>query len=62
MILRGIDTTNDSLVGTRGDRIIVMTLQADLPKDKALRLAAWIVALADDKDQFAALLEAVRNT
>jgi hypothetical protein len=62
MIVRGIDTTNDSMVGVRADRIAILALGVEMPKDKALRLAAWLVALADGKNEFAALLDAVRNT
>jgi hypothetical protein len=42
--------------------ILVFGMSSVLSREKALRLAAWIVALADDRDEFPALLEAVRNT
>lgn len=59
-----IDTTNDSLVAVNNQGVlIIMPPRGPMPKDKALRLAAWIVALADPVgDEFAATLEAVRNT
>lgn len=57
-----LDTRNDSMVGLKGDNIAILALRVECDKAKALRLAAWIVALADDNDEFAALLEAVKNT
>lgn len=59
-----IDTSNDHLVGTQGGRIVIlMPPLAPMDKDEALRLAAWIVALADfEGDRFPAVLEAVQNT
>lgn len=59
-----IDVTNDNLVGKRGDGTIVFLKPAmPMPVDEALRMAAWIVALADPLDeQFPAVLEAVRGT
>ncbi len=57
-----IDTQNDSMVGIRGETIIIMRQRRELNKDEALRLAAYLVALADEGNSFPALLEAVRNT
>jgi len=57
-----IDTANDSIVGVQGENIIVMNLKNPMTKEKALRLAAWLIVLADDEDKFEELLEAVRNT
>jgi hypothetical protein len=57
-----IDTSNDSVVAVNGKCIVVMGMKPILSREQALRLAAWIVALADEKDEFPALLEAVRNT
>jgi hypothetical protein len=58
-----IDTTNDSLVCVRGSgQIALLRPRAEYTKDQALRMAAWIVALADDEGEFDSLLEAVRNT
>lgn len=58
-----IETFNRYGVGRRGARIVIMGLRAELSKDEALNLAAWLVALAEEHDgEFAGLLEAVRNT
>lgn len=62
-----IDTTNDCLVGVRHDAIVIVNLgplQRGMNKEVALRLAAFIVALADptpDHAQFAKVLAAVEN-
>lgn len=58
-----IDTTNYSLVGTNGDDIVfIRPLPQRLTKERALNLAAYLVAMADDNNQFPAILEAVQNT
>lgn len=57
-----MDTTNDFLVGVGADDIVVMLpVRGRISKEKALRLAAWIVALSDP-DEFKKVLEAVQNT
>jgi predicted phage-related endonuclease len=61
----GINVTNKFLVGVRGDNTLVIAkLRPDylLTKANALNLAAWLVALADDNDEFPALLRAIQNT
>lgn len=52
-----IDTTNRFLVGARGDSVIIMRRpNAELSKEDALNLAAWLVALADpDGEEFKAV-------
>lgn len=57
-----MDTTNDFAVSTMGEKIIIMRLNAVLTKAEALRMAAWLVSLADDKNQFNEVLDAVQNT
>jgi hypothetical protein len=59
-----IDTTNRFLVGTDGIGITfpLIAVPRRLSKADALNLAAWLVALADDGNEFPALLEAVNNT
>jgi hypothetical protein len=57
------DTTNKFLVAMRGDGLLAPMRPVQLlRKSDALNLAAWLVAMADDNDEFPALLEAVRNT
>jgi hypothetical protein len=57
------DTTNRFMVSMRGDGLLVPIRPVQiLTKDDALNLAAWLVAMADDNDEFPVLLEAVRNT
>jgi hypothetical protein len=61
-----IDTSNDFLVSSTdaGDTLaILLAPMGRIPKAKALRLAAWLVAFADPLDEeFPGVLEAVRNT
>ena len=61
-----IETTNDHLVGRRGDHTIVtFPPHAPMGRDEALRLAAWLVAVTDesaDYSDFHAVLEAVSQT
>lgn len=61
-----IDTTNNHLVGSRNGHIVItFPPQGPMGKHEALRLAAWIVALADDSpdhEVFAKVLEAVEST
>lgn len=62
------DTTNDHLVGVQGDKVtMVLPPTEPMPVDEALRLAAWIVCVAevhtpDADEKFAAVLAAVRST
>ena len=58
-----VDTTNSQFVGRQGDRVAVLFPKALMAREEALRHAAWLVALAEEKDgEFAEVLEAVRNT
>jgi hypothetical protein len=59
-----IDTSNDFLVGVRGDDLVVMRpLRGCITKAEALRLAAWLVVLADPLgEQWAEVMAAVRTT
>lgn len=57
-----IETINDCAVGgMSGDRIYIGLFNVVLPRDQALRLAAWIIALCDD-GRFGAVLEAIKRT
>ena len=44
-----IDTTNDFLVGVRGDFVVVMleTARRPMTPDQAIRFAAWLVTNAE---------------
>lgn len=58
-----IDTTNWGLVGTQGEYIIfIAPVPQKITKALAINMAAWLVALADNNNEFPALLEAVKNT
>lgn len=58
-----MDTTNDFLVSMRGEAIIIMLApRVPITKEEALRLAAYLVAMADDKNEFPEILKAVQNT
>lgn len=57
-----IDTGNDQLVGVYRDYIVVANPRKQMTKEQALVHAAYLVAIADDNDEFDAILEVVRNT
>ena len=57
-----MDTSNDSFVAISGENVLLMTRKFSFTKEEALRCAAWMVAIADENNEFPALLEAVRNT
>ncbi len=58
-----IDTSNDSFVSLQGDKIVfIMPPLKPMPHAKALRLAAWIVAIVGDKQRFDEVFDAVKNT
>jgi hypothetical protein len=58
-----ICTDNDLLVGRRGDELAIPMLGITaIDRQSALRFAAWVVALADDDNDFPEVLEAVRTT
>ena len=67
--VEAIDTRNEFFVGARGDdSILILRAPAGpLSKAQALRLAAWLVALADDDpgapvSEFSHVLAAVMAT
>lgn len=54
---------NKFFVGIQGDNIVTMRpVPTRMSKDDALNLAAWLAVLADERDQFQSILEAVQNT
>ena len=60
-----IDTTNDYAVGMSAGRIVLTNPSGTriMSKATALRLAAWIVALAEERDgEFQEVLDAVMAT
>lgn len=58
-----IETVNDQLAGRNGAGMIrVLVPKHEMTRAEALRHAAWLVVLADDNDEFGAVLRAVRNT
>lgn len=59
-----IDTSNDYLVGARGDGLVVMRPPRSLTMDEALRFAAWLVVMADGQGEhrFSDVLSAVEET
>jgi len=61
-----VDTTNDFLVSMRrgGEEILLLYPPVTpMTREEALRLAAWLVAIADfEGERFPAVLEAVLNT
>lgn len=54
---------NDQFVGIQGDSIRVLNPKQKMTREEALRHAAWLVALAEEKDgEFAEFLERVKRT
>lgn len=51
---------NKFFVSVHSDKIIILGDCRVMPREDALNLAAWIVAVAD-RGEFAELLKAVRN-
>lgn len=43
---------NKFLIGMRGDIVVIGELRREFVKEDALQLAAWIVVLADDSNDF----------
>jgi len=57
-----ISSANDFMVALApSDNIVIMRRVGPLTKKQALNLAAYLVALADDKNEFSELLERVKN-
>jgi hypothetical protein len=54
--------SNAQCAGVRGDVIVVAFPKTHMTKREALTHAAWLVALADDGDEFPAVLAAIRQT
>lgn len=60
-----IDTSNDHMVGIRSGGIVFSYPPTHWPmtRDESLRMAAWIVVLADPEgERFQAILDAIQNT
>ena len=54
---------NEFAVSIRGDEIVIIALRASMSKERALGLAAWLVAMAGgDREEFEAVLDAVEST
>jgi hypothetical protein len=59
-----IDTTNKFMVGTtpRNEFVMIMLPVRRIPREDALNLAAYIVALVDPLgEEFSKVLEAIKN-
>lgn len=58
-----IDTTNKFLAGVRGDRVVFLRpVPQHLTRADALLLAAYLVSLVGDDDEWQRVLTAVQNT
>lgn len=58
-----IDTFNKFFVGMQGDDLhFLKPVPLRISKPDALLLAAYLVAMADDNDEFSNYLEAVQST
>lgn len=61
----GINTLNKFVVGVAGDKIAILNLPAianPMSKSDALILAAYLVILADDNDEFEKIKTACMNS
>jgi len=58
-----IDTSNPFIVGGAGEYVqIMMPPRGPISKEKALNLAAWLVAIADPlEEEFPKVLRAIMN-
>lgn len=56
------DTANKFFVSRRGEEVIILAFRAKMTRDEAIALAAWLVVMADDQDNFTEALETVKNT
>lgn len=57
-----LDASNKYMVGVKGDEIVILNPNCRiLSKQQALNLAAWLVTLADDNDEFGLMIEKVQN-
>lgn len=57
-----IDTMNRQMVGIHGDDIVINRPAVRMTKPEALAHAAWLVALADERDEFGAYFDTISNT
>lgn len=58
-----MEVPNTQFVGRDcGTHIVVLLPKQRMTMREALIHAAWLVALADDEEEFDAILDAVRNT
>lgn len=63
--MTNIETINDCMVGLKGDDIVIMIPKNRLSRSEALRLAAWLVAIAAHggyEEEFLPVLKAVLST
>ena len=57
-----LDTFNRCGVGRRGDRVVILRFRAEMSTREAVNLAAWLMALTGEDDEFTRVLQAARNT
>lgn len=57
-----VDTFNHYRVGRQGERVVILHFHAAISKSEALNLAAWLVTVVGDDEEFARVLQAVQNT
>ncbi len=56
------DCTNYQAVGMNSDEIVILMPRARMTKEEALIHAAWLVSIADDKNEFSEILKQVRSS
>lgn len=60
--MSAVNTANDLFVERRGDGgISILGLRVEMSEEQALRLAAWLVAIVGDDEQFAKILQQIRS-
>lgn len=56
-----LDTSNAQMVGVQGNDIIILMPKQKMTKPEALVLAAWLMTLADDNDDFGLIIQKVQS-
>ena len=64
MVRKHIDINNDHAVGLRDDQVVIaVPVAGTMTRPEALRLAAWLAAVADPgQEEFGEVLEAVLHS
>lgn len=59
--MKEYDISNEYMIGVQGDSVVFLRPPEKMTKEKALIMAAIIVSIADDNDEFGYIIEAVQK-